>query len=146
MLLVFQWRLITLIFSRTETLSGHNPLTIGSKAILLQCRRPYEWPKWPLSLNTIICSTIINLLNDIETGRVQYLSWMLKKGWIKPMSSIYNTQIRMHFSIKVFFLLIYSVAASTCMKNGKLTALEYQYSDGQVRCYTWCFSSALQLT
>ena len=31
-----------LILSKTETLSGHNPLIIGSKAILLQCLRPYE--------------------------------------------------------------------------------------------------------
>ena len=101
-----QWRLTGLILSKTETLSGHNPLIIGSKAILLQCHRPYEWSKWPVSLSAIIFNTIINLLTDIETGRVQYLSWMLKKCWIKPMSSINNTQIRIHLSIKVLFLMI----------------------------------------
>ena len=57
-----------------------------------------------------------------------------KKGGVKPVSSMNSTQIRMHLSIKVFFLLIYSIAAITCLKNGKLTALVYQYSDSQVKC------------
>ena len=52
------------------------------------------------------------------------------------MGSIHSTQIRMHLSIKVFFLLIYSAVANTYLKNGKLTALVYQYSESHVKCYT----------
>ena len=57
-----------------------------------------------------------------------------------------STQIRMQLSIKVFFfLLICCVVANTCLKkNGKLTALEYQYSDSQAKCFISCFGSALQ--
>ena len=44
----------------------------------------------------------------------------------------------------MYVLLINSVVANTCLKNGKLTAFVYQYSDSQVKCYTWCFGSALQ--
>ena len=96
-----------------------------------------------VSLNTIICNTIINLLNDIKKAKVQYWSRMLK-SWIKPIGSIYSTQIRMNLSMKVFSLLIYSVTAKTCLKNVKLTAWVYQYSDRHVKFYMWCFGSALK--
>ena len=66
-----------------------------------------------------------------------------KQAGLKRMSSIYSTQGRMYRSVSVFFLLIYSVVAKTCVKNGELTAFLYQYSDSQVKCYTWCFGSAL---
>ena len=104
MLPLFQWWSTWLILSRTVTLSGHNPLITGSKAILLQCLTPCECPKWPLFHSTPSSVTISKLQNDIKTGTVQYWSWMLKKGWIglKPMSSIYATRIRMHLSIKVW--------------------------------------------
>ena len=52
------------------------------------------------------------------------------------MGSIYSTQIRMHLSIKVFVSFDIYTVIYAYVKSGKLTALEYQYSDNHVKCYT----------
>ena len=51
------------------------------------------------------------------------------------MSRVYSTQISDAYQHKGFFY-IYSNVANTCLRNGKLTASVYQYSDSQVKCYT----------
>ena len=60
-----------------------------------------------VSLNTIICNTIINLLNHIETDRVQYWSFLLK--WL---NKAYGQHLQQKYKDtsqhKDFFLLIYS--------------------------------------
>ena len=85
-----------------------------------------------VSLDTIICNTIINLLSDIETGSLQLNAIkMLNKAYDQHIQDT-NYDASQH---KGVFLLIYSVGASTCMKNGKLTALVNQYSDGKVKYY-----------
>ena len=132
--LFFQWRPTGLILSRPGTLSGYNPLLLDQKHFSVSGHMIGQNDHC-FTQQHHHCETMINLLSDIKSSRQVRCSIegesqkSLNKAIGQHIQHTNRLPQRMHLIIKVFCLLIYTVVASTCLKNDMLTALVCQYSD-----------------